>query len=112
MTATSIEHEALSSLGRSTPRSEARSDVPESLSLEAVLRELAERKICCGILTTARNTVLVWLARDGEVIEGAEHMMPLSSNMPDLIARWLKDTADRLYGPAPPGPARRSRRPR
>lgn len=84
----------------------------EPLSLEAVLRELAERKICCGILTTARNTVLVWLARDGEVIEGAEHMMPLSSNMPDLIARWLKDTADRLYGPAPPGLSRRSRRPR
>ena len=84
----------------------------EPLSLEAVLRELAERKICCGILTTSSNTVLVWLARDGQVLEGAEHMLPLSSNVPDQIARWLKETADRLCGPAPSGRARRSNRTR
>ena len=40
------------------------------LSLEAVLRDLARQKICCGILTTANDTVLVWLARNGQLVEG------------------------------------------
>ena len=78
------------------------------LSLEAVLRDLARQKICCGILTTANDTVLVWLARNGQLVEGAEYTLPLRSKTPDQIARWLRKTANRLYGPLRTRPANRS----
>jgi hypothetical protein len=76
----------------------------ELLGLEEVLREMHEREISCGVGTSPAAHISAWIEDCGglriaeftqETIDG-ERFWP---GRPDQIARWLKETADRLYGP-------------
>jgi hypothetical protein len=87
------------------PRRRNAATVTERLNLEDILRELHGRGINCGVATSPPANIRAWIqfgAAERNIVDFSQEIVGDAlfwAGEQDQIARWLKETADRLFGP-------------